>query len=119
MNACAMPREIQKLAMVYCDESDLNKLDKIRGVKWYADLLDPSGDPCGRFSLGSNSALPSHKDFKWSCQLNIHFSSDKYHDGPLSCGSGDTPQEAYDAARANFEKSGRLDLSDLFRRFNK
>lgn len=118
MNAYAIPKELQKLQMVYCDKRALDNLDQISGVKWHADLLDDTGDPCGRMLLGVDSALGSHPSFRWSCQINCHFASEKYHDGPIGCGIGSSPQQAYDAACSFFERFGKPELAVLFRRFN-
>ena len=118
-NQYAMPRELVQLQQVDCTKSNLDYLwSEVRRVKWHADLLDDQGDPCGRMCLGLDSALPAHADFRWSCQINCHFASSKYHTGPMACGIGDTPQQAYEAACATFERGNRPELAALFRRFN-
>lgn len=118
-NHSFVPNRLVQLQMVDCTKSNLDYLwSQVRRVKWHADLLDDEGDPCGRMMLGADSSLPAHADFRWSCQLNCHFASAKYHDGPLACGIGDTPQEAYEAACNTFERYGKPEIAALFRRFN-
>jgi hypothetical protein len=109
----------QSLQQTYCTRRDLEILGaEIRCRKWTADLLDDSGDACGRIMLGDGSSLNEHKDFSWSCQLGVHFGSSKWLDGPLACGHGSTPQEAYSAACACFEKNGYSARASYFREIN-
>ena len=118
-NPLAMKAEFSNLEQSLCTKHALDFLgSEVRRVKWHTDLLDCHGDPCGRMCLGLDSSLPAHADFRWSCQINGHFGSQKYHDGPLACGMGDTPQQAYEAACAAFERYNRPELAALFRRFN-
>ena len=118
-NCYAMSTIERELQQSYCTRRELDILGgEIHGRKWHADLLDDQGDPCGRMCLGIDSALPAHADFRWSCQINCHFGSIKYHDGPMACGIGDTPQQAYEAALAHFERNGLIGHAALFRRFN-
>lgn len=118
-NPYAIPEELVQLQQVSCKAHSLAVLGSdVCKIKWHADLLDDQGDPCGRMCLGVDSALPAHADFRWSCQLNCHFNSLKYQDGPMCCGIGDTPQAAYEAALAHFERSGLIGHAALFRRFN-
>ena len=118
-NPYAIPSHLVQLQMVDCTKSNLDYLwSEVRRVKWHADLLDDEGDPCGRMMLGADSSLPAHADFRWACQLNCHFASSKYHDGPMACGIGDSPQQAYEAACNAFERFGKPEIAALFRRFN-
>ena len=120
MNQFAIPKDMMQFQQSYCDKAALKNLgSEIHGIKWHADLLDDHGDPCGRMLLGVDSALPAHASFRWSCQLNAHFASEKYHDGPLACGIGDTPQQAYEAACTAFERFDKPQLAVMFRRFNR
>jgi hypothetical protein len=106
-NQYALSKIESELQQVYCDRRSLEILGtEINHRKWHADLLDDEGDPCGRMLLGVDSALPAHATMRWTCQLGIHFGSTRWQDGVMGCGSGDTPQEAYEAACAFFERFG-------------
>lgn len=118
-NPYALSKIESQLQQVYCDKRSLDILGaEINHRKWHADLLDDEGDPCGRMLCGVDSALPEHADLRWTCQLNIHFASSKYHAGPMGVGIGDTPQQAYDAACAFFYRFDRLQIAAIFRSFN-
>ena len=100
-------RELQK---TYCTRQDLDILGaEIERGRWCSDLLDNVGDPCGRMRRDLDG---------WHCQLNIHFGSDKYHSGPMACGYGSTPQEAYTAACLRLESSGYRKQAAYFRGIN-
>lgn len=115
----ALSKIEEQLQQTYCTRRDLDQLGaEIRGRKWTADLLDDTGDPCGRIMLGDGSALHEHKAFTWSCQLGVHFGSTTWTDGPLACGHGSTPQEAYSAAVDCFERNGCTAGAAYFRGIN-
>lgn len=118
-NPYALSKIEAELQQVYCDKSSLNILGaEINHRKWHADLLDDEGDPCGRMLCGVDSSLPAHASMRWSCQLGVHFASGKWTEGPMACGMGDTPQEAYEAACAYFERFGGVIQAQFFRGIN-
>lgn len=109
-NPYAMSKLENDLMQTYCTRRDLDILGaEIERPKWCSDLLDHEGDLCGRMRRDLDG---------WHCQLNIHFGSDKYHDGPMACGYGSTPQEAYAAACQRLESSGYQKQAAYFRGLN-
>ena len=118
-NTFALSRIETELQQVFCDRRSLDHLwSEIHGRRWHSELLDDEGDPCGRMICGIDSSLPVHADMRWTCQLGVHFGSSKWQDGPMGCGIGDTPQEAYDSACAFFDRLGCTIQAAYFRGIN-